>query len=135
MRYVELQDGSVILAPRRAVGHVDMVRACGLRTSDVASAGFVSLGNTMEDEPEVYGESVGLSVKAKAGLTIPERLYAAKAGRMVLFASKHDLLDGLLEVEPAHWGMTEPSPWGDVMAVFAPLHPSAKLHAGDYISD
>lgn len=135
MRYVELLDGSVILAPRRAVGHMDMVRACGRMKSDVASAGFVSLGNRMEDAPEVYGQSVGLGVNAKAGLQIPVRLFGAKAGRMVLFASNQELLEGLVEVEEARWGVTEPSPWGDVMPVFAPLHTGARLHAGDYISE
>ena len=135
MRYVEVQTGNLILAPRRAVGHVDMVRACGVMRSEVLSAGFVSLCETEQDEPEVYGQSVGLGVDARVGVVIPADLYTARSGNMILVASQRDLLEGLEDLGSASWGLTAPSPWGDVSPVFAPLHAWSRLHAGGYIRD
>lgn len=123
------------MATRRAVSHADLVRACGVGRGEVVSAGFVSLGYGPEEEPKVYGGSVGLGVAARDGAQVPRKLYCARLRLGVMFATRKELVEGLDDVREASWGMTPESPWRDVMPVYAPLHPAGGPTAADYVTE
>lgn len=135
MRYIEFADGSLVLAPRRANTHVDLVNLSGRRKHDVMSAGFLSPRYSSEERWAAYGQSVGLGIGADKDLVTPGELYVGMHRYGPVFATQAELLSGLENVKQAVWGMTEPSPWGDVRPVYSPMHPEHKLTADSVVCD
>lgn len=136
MRFIEFKDGEVILASRRASSHKEMLSIAGRSREQVASAGFLSSRYSAAEPWEPYGRSDGLGIAASnPELRIPMTLFVGKTRYCLVYASSRDMLRGLQDVEVAQWGMTEESPWGDVMPVFAPLHPKHSLKADAAICD
>ncbi len=136
MRFIEFSDGAVVLAPRRGSSHKDMVWMSGRTRNDVVSAGFLPARYACEEAWAPYGSSVGLNIAVtNPELSIPQELYVGKHRYGLLYASRAEMLEGLDDVQPAHWGMTAESVWGDVLPVYAPLHPNHLLRADDCIKD
>ena len=136
MRFIEFKDGSLIIAPRRASAHKDMLAMARVSKCDVVSAGFLSARYEATEPWTPYGSSTGLGIKAtNPDLRVPETLYVGKHRYGLVFATHKEFLEGLEDVMPATWGMTEESYWGDVCPVYAPLHPRHKLRADEAICD
>lgn len=125
----------MVLAPRQASSHKEMVSLVGRRREDVSSAGFLGARYAPGERWEPYGRSTGLDIGADPRLTVPDTLYAGKHRYGVVFATCSSMLESVADVAPAVWGMTAESPWGDVLPVYAPLHPRHMLRANEVLTD
>lgn len=135
MRYIEFNDGAVVLAPRRTAGHDRMLKATGRTQEEVASAGFIAGRRSASDPVQAFGESVALGgIPANPALVLPETLYAGFFLASPLFVSDARIADRLKHVELASWGMT---PDGDdgLEPIYVPLYSQVELTAVDYLVD
>lgn len=143
MRYVEFDDGTVMLAPRMHYGHRDLLHVFAVNTHRrahpkecVSSAGFLGARYSEDEKWLVYGSSVGLQAKCNELLVLPKVLYVGlSTNKLCMFSSSKDAIKNLSDVVEAKWGMSIETEWGSACPVYTPFHPDRLLDAEEILRD
>ncbi len=136
MRYIEFNDGIVLIAPCRHFGHREMLNIVGKDDRTIRSAGFLGARYYASEKWIPYGDSIGLNAKSRQDFIVPDALFVGTFGKFkgLIFSNSKESIMHTQDVCDAVWGMTEASTWGDILPVYSPLHPREIITSEDVLT-